>query len=354
MSNPPRNLLLFCFAVDANHPTLNFALGWYRRLLTRYDSIDLIAFDVGRHDLPPAIRVHAVKRPGDWRLARLWRFWRLAAKLCRERRPLVVFSHMNTALATAFWPLACRFRLRLVLWYAHAAVSPLLRCAVAAADRVVTSTPEGCRVGTAKLRCIGQGIDDAVFAPGPDGQARIDAVTTGRIAASKNLDRLIAAFVGAGHATARLHVIGSPARREDEALELDLRRRWGGDPRIVFHGFRSPAEIAAIYRTCAVFLNLSDTGSLDKANLEAALAGLAVVTSNRAFAAFVRHHGLPDDLLLGSSQDDAAPLIRRVLDDPPAALARHAAVGAAVAAEHALAGLIARLGAELAEHERVV
>lgn len=352
MNPHPRRLLIFCFAVDADHPTLNFALGWYRGLLAHYDEIDIIAFDVGHHDLPPEIRVHQLKRHGDWRLGRLWRFWRIAARICRERRPLVVFSHMNTVLAAAFWPLAAILGLRQVLWYAHAATTPLLRCAVACCDRVVTSTPEGCRVQTGKLRCIGQGVDGRVYTPQGCNDGRTDAVTTGRIAGSKNLDLLIAAFIRAGHPSARLHVIGSPARREDEGLEHSLRQQWSAESRIVFHGFRSPAEIARIYRTCAVFINLSDTGSLDKANLEAAMSGLAVVTSNRAFAAFVRSHGLPEDLLLGSSQDDAAPLIRRALDAPGPLLARHAAIGKIVAAEHDLDGLVSRLAGELSRHER--
>ncbi len=352
MNPRPRHLLVFCFAVDDEHPTLNFAIGWYRSLLSHYDAIDIIAFDVGHHDLPPAIRVHQLKRPGDWRLARLWRFWQLAARLCRERRPLVVFSHMNTALTVAFWPLAFLLRLRQVLWYAHAQITPLLRCAVTCCDRVVTSTPEGCRVPTGKLRCIGQGVDGRVYSARGCDDERSDAVTTGRIAGSKNLDLLIAAFVRAGHPSARLHIIGSPARREDEDLERRLRQLWSSEPRVVFHGFKRPPEIAGIYRSCAVFINLSDTGSLDKANLEAAMSGLAVVTSNRAFAAFVRSHGLPEDLLLGSPQDDAAPLIRRALDAPGPLLARHAGIGRIVAAEHDLDGLISRLAGELSSHER--
>lgn len=352
MNPHPRRLLVFCFAVDAGHPTLNFALGWYRSLLSHYDQIDIIAFDVGHHDLPVAIRVHQLKCPGDWRIGRLWRFWQLAARICRERRPLVVFSHMNTALTVAFWPLAILFRLRQVLWYAHAEITPLLRCAVACCERVLTSTPEGCRVSTGKLRCIGQGVDGTAFAAQRCADPRTDAVTTGRIAGSKNLDLLIAAFIRAGHPSARLHVIGSPARREDEDLERSLRQQWSAEPRIVFHGFKPPAEIARIYRTCAVFINLSDTGSLDKANLEAAMSGLAVITSNRAFAVFVRNHGLPEDLLLGSAQDDAAPLIRRALDAPGPLLARHAGIGRIVAAEHSLDGLIGRLAGELHRHER--
>jgi glycosyltransferase involved in cell wall biosynthesis len=351
MSNPPRNLLLFCFAVDANHPTLNFALGWYRRLLERYDGIDIIAFDVGTHDLPAAIRVHQLKQPGDGRLGRVWRFWRMAARICRERRPRVVFSHMNTALVLAFWPLARSLRLRQVLWYAHAEVTPLLRGAVACADRVVTSTPEGCRIATGKLRCIGQGVDDAIFTPDGGTASRTDAVTTGRIAGSKNLDLLISGFIRANHPTARLHVIGSPARSQDRILEKELHRRWADEPRVMFHGFRSPAEIAAIYRNCALFINLSDTGSLDKANLEAAIAGLPVMTSNRAFAALVRERSLPQDLLLDHAHADFAPVLRQVLDAPMSFITRHAPIGAAIRADHAIGALIAKLSRELASCE---
>lgn len=352
MSPRPRNLLLFCFAVDSGHPTLNFALGWYRRLLAHYDGIDIIAFDVGPHDLPSEIRVHALKRPGDGRLSRLWRFWRLAAQICRERRPLVVFSHMNTALTVAFWPLARLFRLRQVLWYAHAEVTTLLRAAIASADRVVTSTAEGCRVATGKLRCIGQGVDEAVFRADGGPGIRCDAVTTGRIARSKNLDLLISGFIRAAHPTARLHVIGSPAGPQDADLERELHRRWAADPRIIFHGFLAPPDIAVIYRTCAVFLNLSDTGSLDKANLEAAIAGLPILTCNRAFAAFVFNHHLPDEFILPDARSDFAPLLRQLLDAPQPFIERQAAVGAAVRTEHTVDALIGRLGLELAACER--
>lgn len=353
MSPKPRNLLVFCFSVDSGHPTLNFALGWYRRLLEHYDGIDIIAFDVGPHDLPSTIRVHQLKKPLEGRALRLLRFWRIASRICRERRPAVVFSHMNLALTVAFWPLSRLFGLRQVLWHTHSHVSPLLRCAVMCTDRVLSASPEGCLVKTGKLRCIGHGVDDRIFAHPVDSCRRIDAVTTGRIARSKNIDLIIEAFVAAAHPTAKLHVIGSPACSADAALEQTLRQRWSGSARVVFHGFRSPSEISAIYSSCALFVNLSDTGSLDKANLEAALAGLAVLTSNAAFIAFVRSHGLPDDLLLTKGKDNISSLMRKVLDMPYPTLNKHAVIGQAVAAEHSLDGLIAKLGGELRLHERV-
>jgi hypothetical protein len=75
------------------------------------------------------------------------------------------------------------------------------------------------------------------------------------------------------------------------------------------------------------------------------------MTSNRAFAALVRERSLPQDLLLDHAHADFAPVLRQVLDAPMSFITRHAPIGAAIRADHAIGALIAKLSRELASCE---
>jgi glycosyltransferase involved in cell wall biosynthesis len=62
-----------------------------------------------------------------------------------------------------------------------------------------------------------------------------------------------------------------------------LVREKGLEHKIHFYGERPYSDIAEILREHDLFINISRTGSLDKAVLEAMACGLTVLTSNEAY-----------------------------------------------------------------------
>jgi glycosyltransferase involved in cell wall biosynthesis len=318
-------------------------------LLRYYDEIDVVAVKVGEHDLPPRIHVHGIGE-GRGKAGKVIRFYRIVCGLLRKHAYSVVFSHMNTHFTVLFWPLAKISAIKQVLWYAHRQTSLLLRLAAWCAERVVTSTKEGFSLPSNKLDIIGQGIDTHIFVDPGTKDRQCDVVTTGRISPSKKIDEIIGQFLAASLPASHLHIIGSPASSGDVVLRDRLQAEYSTIPAIHFVGFKSPAEIADIYRRCSIFVNLSETGSLDKANLEAAAAGLIVVTSNAAFRSFVLERGLFAGALL-SSAGDLASLLRDIQSRLEWYRIEHAAIAVAVREAHALDGLIGRLGRVLEGHE---
>src|SRR3989344_6504628 len=85
---------------------------------------------------------------------------------------------------------------------------------------------------------------------------------------------------------ARLHVYGDPALSEDEAYLLSLLtlvEKEALEEYVFFHPGVPYGEVPELYGRADLFVNLSQTGSLDKAVLEAAASKILVLTSNEAF-----------------------------------------------------------------------
>src|SRR5439155_11876312 len=123
----------------------------------------------------------------------LARFARVVGSLCLTGRVDGILAHMGPVFAACAAPFARAARLPLALWYANGAVSPMLRLAHALVDRVGTSTPEGFRIPSTKVRYTGQGIDTDRFVPPCREPSSTPIVTIGRLSRSKNYETLLEA-----------------------------------------------------------------------------------------------------------------------------------------------------------------
>ncbi len=342
------NLLMFNLAVDDEHVTLAFGSRWIEALAKRFDHIDVVTMTTGRHALPANVEVWSVGRERgypEW--LRALRFYWLVAGILRRRRIDVVFTHMIPVFAALFWPVAKLTGLKNVMWYAHGATPPMLRLAHRLVDRVVSSTPQGFRLPSAKADFIGQGIDADCFLPAARTPSEVfEIVTVGRLAPSKGIDRLIDALSGWREELPwRLTVVGDATSESEARHAADLRQkaRTLGTERVVFTGRLDPDEIVPLLARSDVFVNLSATGSLDKAMVEAMATGCPVISCNDAFRAIAVAEGFADCAIAG----DAAS-IRAALDRIAAMDARERAdLGARqeeiARRDHTLDGLIRRL-----------
>src|SRR3954453_7478663 len=194
------NLLLFNLRTDASDTTLGFTTSWVNALARRCEHVTVVTLHAGRIDVAQNVTVHSVARPGDGRLRRLVRFYRLTAGILRSEPVDVCFAHMTPLMAILFWPLGRLYRVPTLLWYAHGAVSVQLRVAHLAADRCVTSTPNAFRLRSRKVFALGQGIDTKRLGePAEPPRANHPTfVSVARLSPAKRIEEFIDAVARAG------------------------------------------------------------------------------------------------------------------------------------------------------------
>lgn len=343
------NILVFTLAVDESHVTLGFAVRILRALAERFESVDVVTMYAGTYDLPPNVRVRSVGREHNVsKPRRLLAFYRHVLAVLGERKIDVAFTHMIHLFAWLFWPLAGLRRIPTLMWYAHGAVGASLRLAHRAVDRVVTSTPEGFRIRSRKVRFIGQAVDTSVFTPVTRTTSRtLRLVTVGRIASSKQIDLLIEALEQWRRVDWRLTIAGGATSTIEQEYFDRVRARYQ-DARVTWLGRIEPQAIADILHRSDVFINLSTTGSLDKAIIEAMATGCAVLSSNEAFVALAHAEGVSECIVQPDVESIMAGLERMMSIDRTGLGNRLRAI----ADQHAFHGFIDRLAAELEDLAR--
>ena len=136
-----------------------------------------------------------------------------------------------------------------------------------------------------------------------------------------------------------LRLYGAPSATDDRRYEASLRRRAAKrdlNGRVSFEGAVPFHQVQTAYHAGGLFLNLSETGSIDKAILESMASGCIPVSRNTSFREIARENGL-EWLVPGPGPGEVAERIAEVLrtpEDERAALARR--MREIVAADHSL------------------
>lgn len=201
----------------------------------------------------------------------------------------VVYCHMYPGFVIFAYPFAKLFKKRTILWYAHGHVSLTLRFAVMLADRVLTSSPAGCRINNSKIKIIGQGIDVGKYKPGNIKRTN-NVLAVGRISPVKHFEDLIRAAAilkrDKRFQNLKYKIVGSiqgkvGMRYYQKLCKLISCLDLEKDVKIM-----DPIQsekLVRFYQESCVFVSPSQTNSLDKSTLEAIACETPVITANRAF-----------------------------------------------------------------------
>lgn len=291
-------LVVVNFAMDADSPVLAWQVEVVNALAAHCERVVVLTERVGRYEAPANVTVYHLNcRPAGipYRLGgSLIVLWQCSS-LMHEHRVNACFVHMNHRWSYRLYPALKLRRIPILLWYAHGTVTPSLAWALACADRVVTSTPEGFRIASPKVRVIGQGIDTTLFQIPPFAPTRRDLVYVGRISRRKRIDVLLHAQaelnrLAPGHGLS-LRLVGPLLTADDRAYRQELNTQCAAlnlNRDVEFLGELPPRQLPKLYATACLHVNASQTGSLDKAVLEALACGCPVLTTNIAFASFLR------------------------------------------------------------------
>jgi glycosyltransferase involved in cell wall biosynthesis len=287
---PEKNLLIFNLATDADSPILGFTTAWVNALAERCASVDVITMTAGRLDVQDNVRVFSVgKEKGYSEPRRAFEFYRILRRLMARKRYQACFAHMMPLFAVMGAPLLKLYRVPITLWYTHKSVTPILRLAERWSDQVVTASAESFRIDSPKVVITGHGVDTALFQPGTKNaeSAAFTILSAGRIAPVKRLEILIdaARLLRHEHLPAALRIVGEAGevdRVYGEQLRAQVKNLQLGNA-VKFAGGVNHGQMAGEYHNADVMVNVSNTGSIDKAVLEAMACGLPVITSNEAF-----------------------------------------------------------------------
>ena len=335
-------LLITTQAVDSSDPVLGFFVRWIAEFAEHAESVVVLTLRVGAYDLPSNVEVISLRPEGrSGRLMTAFSFLRLAWS--RRHAYDAVFVHMNpeyAVLAGFMWRALGK---RVGLWYVHRQVTAFLRLAVLFVHVVYSASKESFRLPTQKLRVVGHGIDIDAYGPAPAPPVRDPAfISIGRIAPAKGYEFMLEALALLPHGSLELY--GVPARAEDSDYARMLVARMetlGLTGRATFKGAVAHADVPKALSGMTLFLHASrGTGSLDKAALEAMLAGVPVISSSRAFAPLLAPHGL----YVEGGPRDFADSIAAYLERPEAERVRIAEdLRSHVRENHALSQLVPRL-----------
>lgn len=255
-------LLIITQKVDKNDQNLGFFHEWIKEF-SKHCTVSVICLYKGEYDLPGVDVYSLGKENGESRIKYLLNLYKYLFAIKFDN----VFVHMNQI----YVPLVWIFGKPVYLWYVHKQVSFSLRVAVVLAKKIFTASKLSFRIKSRKVSVVGHGIDTDMYTPG-NGRG---VITVSRISRTKNI-HVILDKIG----DSKLIVVGGPITDDDVEYEKEIKKIKANAE---FTGALAPDKLPAVLQRANVFVNLSNTGSIDKAVLEAMSCGLNIVTTNEAF-----------------------------------------------------------------------
>lgn len=283
-----KNILIITQKVDLQDDVLGFFYEWIVEFAKQWNKVTVICLWEGTHALPANVRIFSLGKEKKFgRMKYLANFYRY---IVGERNMYdAVFVHMNPMYVLLGFPVWKILKKTISLWYAHGYVPLTLRIADVLTDFAFTSTPEGYRIDSKKIRIVGQGIAVEKFRPGTNqSSGPFHIVSVGRVSPSKDYQTLLNAVTLLRSSLLQVTIAGGPARESDaiylERLKDEIVKKKLSST-VSFAGPIPNKNIVPLLQSADLFVNMGHTGSLDKAVLEAMACGLPVLTCNEAYDA---------------------------------------------------------------------
>lgn len=337
-------LLIVTQKVDQDDPILGFFHRWIIEFAKHCESVIVMCLEKGAHELPANVKVLSLgkeqKKSRGRYLLNLYRY------IFQERGNYdAVFVHMNpiyVVLGGVIWNILGK---KISLWYTHKSVDWKLRLAEKLVDVIFTASKESFRLASKKVQVVGHGIDIDSFVASPmTSQQKNRILSVSRISPVKNQLAMIQAFkiASSGGFQGSLSIVGEAITMDDIKYKKTLEEYVHShnlQNEVFFRGSVRPRDVISVYQQADIFINLSQTGSVDKAVLEAMACGLNILTSNEAFKNIVAAENLTD-----GTPTDVADKIETLSTRPVTSRWREYVVN-----NHSLVSLIGQLTEELVE-----
>ena len=290
------HLLIVTQKVDKEDENLGAFYYWFERLSKEFDEGTIIASYIGKTDFASHVKLYSLgKEKKGNRFFRVKAFFELFSY--HYARCDAVFFHQIPEFVIATAPFLLSLKKRSVLWYAHKSVTLRLKIAEKLVDFIATSSPEGFRLPSKKVIYTGQAINTDLFVPRQPSPAhaeeKLKLITVGRISPIKNYEQIINACAAGVHIWPdgwSLSIVGGPILPRDYSY-LESIKHFIAEKNLSSHinflGSAGYSRIQELMQEHDIFINVSGTGSLDKAVFEAMACGLSVLTANEAYRSIV-------------------------------------------------------------------
>jgi glycosyltransferase involved in cell wall biosynthesis len=279
-------LLIVTQKVDRRDPILGFFHRWLEEFAKHCEKLTVICLERGECNLPQNIKVLSL---GKENKASRWQYvYKFYQYIWQERKNYdAVFVHMNVEyiiLGGIFWKI---MRKKISLWYMHKSVTWRLKLAEKFTNFIFTGSKESFRLPSKKLHILHHGIDKNIFSFSitPENNV-LDILSISRISAIKQIDLMLDLVYYLKNKLNNeiiLKIVGVPITKQDNEYLKNLKIKINNlnlNRQIIFIGPVSNDDLVHFYQEADIFLNFSQTGSLDKTILEAASCGTLVISSN--------------------------------------------------------------------------
>ncbi len=297
-------LLVTVQAVDLDDPLMGFFHEWLIAASTQFERITVLALRVGRYQLPSNVIVIPLRpKNSRSRWKAIFTVWRESWNRRNEYDAVFVRGDVQYVLIAGWlWRL---LRKKLIFWYAHFRVNPLVLPASMIANTVVTSVPEACASYFVDAVSIGQAIssDRFVMCEQIEPHDRLQVITLGRVTRVKRIEELMESFIHAnGEAWGTMQIVGP---RLDRIYEEELQKIVDKHPNEIHWGPSSiPYDEMPKY-LCKFDIQFSACeASLDKVIIESMFCGVIPIVATDGL-----RHCLPESLHWLIAKDDASRVI---------------------------------------------
>ena len=255
-----------------------------------FESVTVFTPEVSYENLPINIKMNLLKWHKNSPLKNTYTILKTLIPYLLSNRKAVVFTHMTDVHAALISPITWFFRMRHVLWYAHATNSPFLIWSSFFVSKILSSTSGSCNLefNSHKVKFINQGISQKDF---PFQMSKLMERTKlfyyGRLDHSKNIHLFLELIRRLNNRkdVFTLDIFGKPSNKQSEIYLDNLGVNSlvnNTNSSVKLHGPIQRKKIPSAVEEFDIFLNLF-IGSLDKTLIEATFMGKPVVTWNQEY-----------------------------------------------------------------------
>lgn len=287
-------LLMITRKIDRDDASpAGFTYLWVKKIAQKIDKLEIICLEKGNlENLPKNIEIYSLgKEKGYGRIRMFFNFQKLAWRLIRKIDG--VFCHQNPEYTILIWPYAKLFNKKIVSWHTHKIVNWKVRLVNILTNKILTASVKSCRLkNKKKVEIVGHGIDIDFFKKQQiksENGEKFKIISVGRISPVKDYETLIAAIeilAKKGVKNIEVKIIGQPVLKSDYLYKKFLEQliiNKNLDNYISLGKAIAHSQIPKEYSRADLMVNLSQTGSVDKAVLEAMACQCLVLTCNEAF-----------------------------------------------------------------------
>ncbi len=285
------NICIITPSVDENNWLYGAFCPWIKSLSEQVDNILVLTLKKGMFDFKDNVRVVQIKSNS----AKIFTLVNLYKNIISYNKKYPIscfFTHMCPIYVTALFPLKCILKIPVIMWHAHGLKSFKLRLAEMFCDKIISSSRSGFPLETNKLSVTGQAINTDRFKASSTDVSLKRILYAGRISRIKNIFAIVETMNvlrSRGFDDIMRSLAGTASTEKDAEYMRKVKEYVSSkslEKNIEFLGPVSYRDIHNVYNNSGIFLNLSDTDSLDRSVLEAMSSGNIVITSNRAFKPF--------------------------------------------------------------------